>query len=191
MTGKRKRTNKNRIPLSADSINEERIIGEASVGNMYYAWLLVIPTLMEQESVSRERIQELWDIANDYIEYPQTIGSNVGAVTKEIEAIIGLPVPYPMIDFSKVRTEGDLDALKRKLKKNALHAALCIIALAMKSTKLYSSEDLRRIFFNVDLTMAEISSGATSYERLLETVRSYGIELSEGADDMGLATCEG
>lgn len=35
MAGKRKRTNKNRIPLSADSINEERIIGEASVGSMY------------------------------------------------------------------------------------------------------------------------------------------------------------
>lgn len=191
MSGKRRRTNKNRIPISAASINEERIIGEASIGNMFYAWLLVIPTLMEQESVSRERIQKLWDIGNGYIENPQTIGSNVSAVTKEIESIIGLPEPYPMIDFTKVRTEGDLAVLKRKLKKNALHAALCIIALAMKSTKLYSSEDLRRIFFNVDLTMAEIGSNATSYEHLLEKVRSYGIELSEGADDMGLATREG
>ena len=84
-----------------------------------------------------------------------------------------------------------MEAIRRKLKKNALHAGLCIIALGMKALDLYSNEDLRSIFFNVDLTLAEIDRGVTSYDKLLETVQGYGIRLSQGASDMELSLAEG
>ena len=191
MSGKRKRTNKNRIPLAPKAINAELLIAEVSVGNMFYAWLLVIPVLIEQGYATRERILELWDATNDYISNPQVVAGSVSAPTKYISNIIGLPEPYPAIDFRAVHTEGDLEAIRRKLKKNALHAGLCIIALGMKALDLYSNEDLRSIFFNVDLTLAEIDRGVTSYDKLLETVQGYGIRLSQGASDMELSLAEG
>lgn len=186
-----KRTNLNRVPISANSIDEERIIAEVSVGNMYYAWLLLIPVLIEQEGTPKERIVELWNIVNDYASNSLVMRADVKAATKHIESVIGYKTPYPTIDFRAIRTQGDLESIKRKLKKNALHAALCTIALGLQSTGQYSDEQLRRIFFNADLTLAEISNGMTSYVDLSETVRKYGIVLSEGRDDMELQTVTG
>ncbi len=181
-----KRINLNRIPISASSIDEERIIAEVSVGNMYYAWLLLIPVLIEQEGITKERILELWSIINDYASTSLVMRADVKAATRRIESVIGFKTPYPTIDFRTVRTQGDLESIKRKLRKNALHAALCTIALGLESTGEYSDERLHRIFFNADLTLAEISSGMTTYADLSAVARNHGIILSEGPDDMEL-----
>ena len=39
--GKQKRVNPNRIPVSKEELNENKILTEASTGNMYFEGLLI------------------------------------------------------------------------------------------------------------------------------------------------------
>ena len=48
------------------------------------------------------------------------------------------------------RLRADLASDQRKLKKKALNAALCIIAIGMRSTGKFSTEELQRIFLNAE-----------------------------------------
>ena len=93
-------------------------------------------------------------------------------------------MPHPHIDMDRIRTKGDLLTVKRKLKEDALHSALCIICLGLEKTKQFSHEELRRLFFNVSLTMAEIESGITSYDRISKQLQEKHIVFQDSNDDM-------
>ena len=182
--GKQKRVNPNRIPVSKEELNENQILTEASTGNMYFAWLLILPTLSEQENMSRKRILEIWDAVNEYASQPRPQDLEASEETRRAEKLMGLSMPHPHIDMDHIRTKGDLLAVKRKLKEDALHSALCIICLGLEETKQLSHEELRRLFFNVNLTMAEIESGITSYDRIAKQLQEKHIILQDSNEDM-------
>ena len=182
--GKQKRVNPNRIPVSKEELNENQILTEASTGNMYFAWLLILPTLSEQENMSRKRILEIWDAVNEYASQPRPQDLKASEETRRAEKLMGLSMPHPHIDMDHIRTKGDLLAVNRKLKEDALHSALCIICLGLEETKQLSHEELRRLFFNVNLTMAEIESGITSYDRIAKQLQEKHIILRDSNEDM-------
>ena len=155
-----------------------------SAENNYCAWLLILPTLSEQENMSRKRILEIWDAVNEYASQPRPQDLKASEETRRAEKLMGLSMPHPHIDMDHIRTKGDLLAVKRKLKEDALHSALCIICLGLEETKQLSHEELRRLFFNVNLTMAEIESGITSYDRIAKQLQEKHIILRDSNEDM-------
>ena len=182
--GKQKRVNPNRVPVSKEDLNENQILAEASTGNMYFAWLLILPTLSEQKNMTRKRVVEIWDAVNEYASQPKPANLKASEETKRAENLMGLSMPHPHIDMDHIRTKGDLLAVKRKLKEDALHSALCIICLGLEETKQLSHEEIRRLFFNVNLTMAEIESGITSYDRIAKQLQEKHIILQDSNEDM-------
>lgn len=176
-----KRTNQNRIPLSANAVDINKLVDAANAGNMYRAYLLVTTVLIEQEGAAAERIFELWSAASQYADNYLAKLSDTKPAVREIEQIIGLHTPYPQIDFGAIRTQGDLAVIKRKLERNALHAAFCTIALGFRSTRQFTDDHLRLLFLNADLTLAEIERGKTSFERLQSAIQAYGIVIKERA----------
>lgn len=76
--GKQKRVNPNRVPASKEELNEKQILAEASTGNMYFAWLLILPTLSEQKDMTRKRVVEIWDAVNEYASQPKPANLKAG-----------------------------------------------------------------------------------------------------------------
>ncbi len=174
-----KRTNQNRIPLSASTINVQKIIDEENSGNMYRAYLLLTTVLIEQETLAVDRIVELWNEANQYADNHLAKLPDTTPAVREIEEIIGLHTPYPQIDFSAIRTQGDLAVMKRKLKRNALHAAFCTIALGFRATRQFTDDQLRLMFLNADITLAEVECGMTTFDRLQSVIQAHGIIIKD------------
>ncbi len=183
---KKKRTNPNRIPIALEKIDKDELVASVSHGNMFYAWLLTLPALIQQEGVSKDRVIELWTVVNDYMAAPSFTGERLHKELRAIAGAIGSHEPYPQIGFERVRTLADLETVRRKLKKNALYDAVCMILIGLQSTGEFEQETLRRIYVNADLTLAEIEHGRTTYDELLEWGKSEGIIIEEKDDEMSL-----
>lgn len=182
--GRQKRVNPNKVPVSKDKINEAELIAEASTGNMYFAWLQILPNLVEMPGMTRKKIVELWHAGNDYAMEPRPANMKAGEERILAERLMGLRMPHPGIDLDRIRTRGDLLAVKRKLKEDARYSALCIICLGLKKTGLLSDDEIRHLFFNADITLAEIQSGSRSYEELAKDLQEKHIILIDSNEDM-------
>ena len=187
---KRKRTNPSRIPVSIDKIDRHELIASVIHGNMYYAWLLIIPVLIQQEGVPVKRVIELWDVVNDFVSAPDFVGERLNQELYGLEREISSHAPYPSIPFDSIRTLADLEAVRRKLKKNAIYSAICMILAGLHSTGEFDSKLLRRIYLNAELTLAEIEHGSTSYDELRAWAIKENILIAEDQDEMSMVTTE-
>ena len=180
----RKRTNPKRIPVSPASIDQDAILAEVSRDNLYYAWLLVLPSLLDLDGMTRAKIVEIWDSVNQYASDPKFTGDRVNTEISRAEKLMGYIEPHQNLSFERVRSQGDLDALKRKLKENAIHSALCIIYLGLEAIKALDENAMRRLFLNASITLAEVQQGLYTYSDLEGALRENGISLHESKDDM-------
>lgn len=184
---KKKRTNPSRIPVSIDKIDRHELIASVSHGNMYYAWLLIIPVLIQQEKVPTKRVIELWDVVNDFVAVK---GERLNQELCGLEREISSHAPYPSIPFDSIRTLADLEAVRRKLKKNAIYSAICMILAGLHTTGELDYKTLRRIYLNAELTLAEIEHGSTSYDGLRAWAIKENILISEDQDEMSMVTTD-
>ena len=168
---KKKRTNPRKIPISPSSdelitYDKAEMLQRASAGNSVYAWLLVLHTMLYQEAQSPGEVRQAWDAADA----APTRGVLKPSEMRRAEAITGLALPYPNLEAQPIRSKGDAIVFQKKARERALCLALFSISLGLADTKLYDETQLRRIFSNVDLTLAEIENGQNSYSRLMEDV---------------------
>jgi len=98
-------------------------------------------------------------------------------------AVMGVPNPCPHLDPDSVKSPIELERFRKKLRKVALHTALCVVCLGLAATKQFEDEDLRRIFLGVDLTQAEIERGINSYAEIEEYLKSQMIEIDVQNED--------
>ena len=159
------------MPITASSdeqisFKKDEILKQTSSGNSVYAWLLVLHTMLYHEAKSPEDVRLAWDAAdaapNREVLKPSEI--------RRAETITGLALPYPNLEAQPVRSKGDAIAFQRKARERALRLAFFSISLGLADTKLYDETQLRRIFSNADLTLAEIENGHNSYSRLMDEV---------------------
>ena len=137
---------------------------------MYYAWLLIIPVLIQQEGIPHQRVIELWDVVNDYVSDPRFTGERLERELFEVERGISSHAPYPSIPFDSIRTLADLEAVRRKLKKNAIYSAICMILAGLHTTGEFDYKTLRRIYLNAELTLAEIEHCSTRISPRIQSI---------------------
>ena len=78
--------------------------------------------------------------------------------------IIG--IPNMRLNSDKIKSPVELEAFKRKVRHVALQTALSVIYLGLEATRQFSLDELKKIFFSADLTLAEIESGVNSFEQI-------------------------
>jgi len=184
--GKKKRVNPRRIPMPKSSFDRDVIINEASSGNLYYAWLLVLHAMLEYEAETPEERRRLLNAANQ-----TTIRENISDWRlMEAAKLMGREQPHPTLGFREARSKAELAAYMRKARQNALHTALASICLGLDDTGQIDRTRLRRIFSNVALTVAEIESRHSSYDELAKAVSSYGLSVDETDEDVLLTKVE-
>ena len=185
----KKKVNPRRVPLPKKAIDKDAIIEEAMKDDMAHAWLLVASALLD---MGYKNISELSDAVNRYIETGSTLDSESqnlqgkaawrlkehrDAEMRRAREIIG--IPNMRLNSDKIKSPVELEAFKRKVRHVALQTALSVIYLGLEATRQFSLDELKKIFFSADLTLAEIESGVNSFEQIERELlnRMVSIEL--------------
>ena len=71
----------------------------------------------------------------------------------------------PKVDINAISTGADLKKFKLKMKKLALHTALCSICLGLEENG-YTEDQLRSIFSEVEQTKKKLYNGELTYNEL-------------------------
>ena len=180
---KKKKTNPRRIPLAKREIKNDALLEEAMQDDMTHAWLLVANTMVEQNHIKPKELAALSDSVNRYIK-DNAMSDNAKKIEmSKAEKLMGVPNPCPHLDPDSVKSPIELERFRKKLRKVALHTALCVVCLGLAATKQFEDEDLRRIFLGVDLTQAEIERGINSYAEIEEYLKSQMIEIDVQNED--------
>lgn len=174
MAKAKKRVNPSKILLKKP-VDIEQLLKDMSKGNMYHAWLIIFPSLLRRQDATTESVLKDWEAANDYIS--ELHGEKLNREIRRMANEIGKKLPYQNIDLSSIHTQADLETVKRKIGKNALQSAFCIAAIGLQYSDNYSKNDLQEIFFDADITLAEIEHGVLTYEELNEELKKQGIAL--------------
>ena len=188
MKKKSKKLNPRRIPLAKSQIKNSDILEEATKDDMFRAWLLVLNALFDQEMISKEEIPELVGCVNRYMQRTSYSQNEKDNNLRRAITLMGIPCPYEHISPDGVKSTVELEAFKKKVRKVAIHTALSVVCLGIDSYGKYDHEQIRRIFFNVDLTLAELEHGTTSYPELYKLLETRGIVLERENDDFQHAT---
>ena len=161
------------------------ILEEATRDDMYRAWLLVLNALVEQGRAEPDGFPALLDDVNDYMSGPCFRGDGKDGEIARAEKLMGISSPHPNLRPDSVKSAVELECFRKKVFRIATHIALCVICLGFEAAGRFAEDELRLIFFNADLTLAEIDEGRNSYEDIEEALRGYGVEI-ERRDDDGL-----
>ena len=181
---KSKKVNPRRIPLARREIDQDAILEEATRDDLYHAWLLAFDTLIEQGQIALDDIPGFTEAVNAFIRNPVNHAAENEDEMRRAERIIGIPFPRVNVDISHVKSAVELEAFKRKVNHIALHTALCVLCLGFESTGRFREDDLHRIFFNVDLTMAELEHGSITFADLEKRLASHGVIVERENEDL-------
>ena len=171
----KKKINPRRIPLSKAAVDKDKIVEEAMKDDMYHAWLLVATALVDLEYAQPSEIQILCDKVNLFAKKEAT-----NDAMERADKLMGIG-PKPKLNIERVKSPIELEKFKKKVKQIALHTSLAVICLGLESTGKFNDGDLHRIFFNADLTQAEIDEGLEDYNNLERQLlnKMVSIELDE------------
>jgi len=150
----RKKLNPRNIPMKGRSINIDAIIDESMRHDMEHARLLVAAAL--QKEMSSDKVKELLDSLQESDVSEEKIS--------HAEQLMGLS-ERPSVSLEGISTGEDLKKFKAKMKKLALHTALCSICLGLEK-KGYTSEQLQSIFDDVKQIKNRIDNGEITYKDL-------------------------
>ena len=150
----RKKLNPRNIPMKGRSINIDAIIDESMRHDMEHARLLVAAALRKE--MSSDKVKELLDSLQESDVSEEKIS--------HAEQLMGLS-ERPSVSLEGITTGEDLKKFKGKMKKLALHTALCSICLGLEK-KGYTSEQLQSIFDDVKQIKNRIDNGEKTYKDL-------------------------
>ena len=153
---KKKRVNPRRIPLPKGAMDKDAILEEAMKDDVAHAWLLVAEPLFE---IGYE-LAPLADSVSDFINR-STKERDKGAILR-VERKLGIKMPN--LNPEQVKSPVELEAFKKKVWRVALNTALCVVYLGLE--KLVPEDVLKKVFFNAQLTLAEIEYGINSFEAI-------------------------
>jgi hypothetical protein len=150
----KKKLNPRNIPMKGRSINIDAIIDESMRHDMEHARLLVAAALRKE--MSSDKVKELLDSLQESDVSEEKIS--------HAEQLMGL-TERPSVSLEGITTGEDLKKFKGKMKKLALHTALCSICLGLEK-KGYTSEQLQSIFDDVKQIKNRIDNGEITYKDL-------------------------
>lgn len=172
---KKKKVNPRRIPLSKNSFDEKALLNDAMKDNMTHAWLLVAEQLHEAG-------YDITALSEAVFEYMKKGISSEDMSYDLKRAYATLGFQFVSLDISRVKSPVELEAYKRKLDRVVLDNSLSIVYLGLE--KDVKQDDLKKIFFNADLTRAELEHGLTSYDELKNNLvnRDYTLDVIENIE---------
>lgn len=174
MTKRGRRVNPHRIPISTGKFNKQAIIRAANRQDLYFGWLLVLHSMLDQGIKTPDEVKQMLDsLGEDQIRVKLMAWE-----MRKAEELMGIKEPYPNLEFYDPKSEGDVIAFARKAAENAIHIALCSISLCLDTAELLNRDELRKTFSNVAITLAEIEGGCNSYERISADMELHHLSIT-------------
>lgn len=178
----KKRINPNRIPVGK-TFDYALCYETVTVAGLYYAWLLLLITLFEQELVSSEVAFDIWNTVNSGERESELRQKRLNHTLDWAEKSFNMRSPYRNVSAAKVKSVGDVKAFERKMLSNSLHASLCVICRDMVDAGIFPTDQIRRILLNVRITRDEINLGYSSYKEIEERLLNGGLRMVKNPTD--------
>ena len=171
--------------MAKNAVNIDEIITEANQDNLYYAWLIVLPNILEQELSTYDEVIGMWEAVKAYNRAQRKLSDSD---IKRAEELTGFHIPYKNLDVGNIRSVADLKKVREKMRMNAMGLAFGTIGLGLYHESHFPADSIKRIFLNADLTLAEMERGVNSYEKLSAKLNSYGIRLERAGNHQNVIT---
>lgn len=139
----KKKTNPHRQPVKAPS--REEILTQVTVEMTHRAWAAFLGSVIDFSNMTTEKILNIWHDANNYSEQLANI-PDMEATLRDVDDIIGMHMPYAVIQTPDIKTQGDLNQFRRKLEKKCLYSAFALMAKPMVVSGKYDEDFLKRLF---------------------------------------------
>ena len=173
---KSKKVNPRRIPLARREIDKEAILEDATRDDLYHAWLLVFNAMIEQEQIAFDDIVDFTEAVNAYIRKPSNNDALKKDETRRAELLMGIPCPHANMNLGRIKSAVELEAFKRKVYRVAIHTALSVLCLGLKSTGRFNKFDSYDIYDEAGETVYVVK-GQFSWGHCLKVFDAQGNEL--------------
>ena len=185
-----KKINPNRIPVTMSEANLDAMIARVSNESSYHAWLLLLAAYSNLHSTSCDSIVELWK--NTYTEQSEFKGfGDVQTRLNEMENETGVHIELDRIDPDGIGTEGDLLRFQKRLSKNSLWAALCVILETVDRNAMLQEEEVNSIWKRIAATVEEINDGQLSFKDIEDMLEDeYQVKLLNTEEGVKMALLE-
>lgn len=174
----KKKVNRNRIPVSFRDYNIEQLKQEATRSIVMQEWAVVLAALTSFHDTTKEVLFNFLELAE---RTPTKICSNEDAdkFLRAARDIAGVAPNMKKLN-ANIRSQGDLDRLKRNLKINAVCTAFCIILEPVLSSGVWTEEECRIIIQKVVSMNEEIEDGALTVQDIQDMlIDEYDLYLEE------------
>ena len=182
----KKKTNKRNRPVNKKTLDVKAIIEEATMDNVRRGWILLLGSLSYYYEVDKLFLVQIWNMVNEYSKTFKD-NSNSEEHLEYVEKELGLSMPYETLSARDIKTEGHLISFTRKVQKNALYAALSLIAYPMLKQELLEKDIILQTFERAYELLDDIHAKRITYRDLLSVlVDEYSLYLYRDKDGVML-----
>jgi len=187
--GTKKRVNPNRIPIKKESFDANEIVRQATQGAVLRAWALVLGSLSNFSEATTEVMLNLW---RDVDTYSKTVSryEDVSEKMAYIEKSTGIHIPFASLSTKNITTIGAANKFRRQAEKNALYAALAIIAEPIVRGELLEEFDIAQLFRRALWTDEELDDKNIALSDILDMLEEeFSVLLYENDGSVRLRVC--
>lgn len=182
----RKKTNPRRVPVCVSSDEARRMIEAEGDRMILCAWAVVLNAMADRWDMTPERLMDFCESVNRGSAGKRT-SEGVEASLGRLEALTGQPFPFYSLCVTGLRTQGDVERLRRRADVSAMYSMFALIADAVLSCRFLTEEDIRGLFQKARSLTDELFDGCISLQDLLGVLKDeFGRRLADDGHAVSL-----
>jgi len=188
---RKKKTNPNRIPVSWSAEKTQQATDEATREMVLLSWSIVLCVLADRWDTTSEKLLDFWNTMNNSCSKLRDLDDIESRLTS-LTGLTGCQFPFHRISALDIRTQGDADRLRRKLRDNALSSMFALISDTILIHGLMDKEGLCHLFVKAQSMLEDLARGDISQQDLLGVlVDEFSLRLYEENNNVVLRPIEG
>lgn len=167
------------VPLAREHVKRSvyRATKHASVDLQNEGWLIFLSAVTEEDqTMDGTKADELFRRILAMANTKERAHELTTTLTRK-QSDIGFYMPHPHISVDNIKTQRDLDAAVRKIRRNSLYSAVGVLCAGLLSVDGYTLSRVRNIFMIADLIDAEIVSGRNTIDAVAYGLIQSGVSV--------------
>lgn len=165
---KRKKKNPRRIPMKKSDFSSSEILAKESRHYLRQCWVILFSALLEccdnaKTKITREDLIQLWSGINALSSTTEKADKLVKQLDKNNQ--FNFKLPYPHLSIVHIKSEFDVRAYRRKVRRNAVYAGLGLLCESLAVLDGYTF-DIAKVYLCANLIEAEVYADLTNLDAL-------------------------
>ena len=138
MIAMKKKTNPQKVPFTLPLNTLDAMMQEVSKESMFETWLCAMSALSDFNFIDQQALVSLWKLTDELS------NAELSAITKRLSYIAnltGIPAHIELVDYTSVKTNGDLHRFQRKIHLNEFWSTLVQISSPILDLSMLPEDD--------------------------------------------------